>query len=103
MTDKPMLFSAPMIRALLDGRKHQTRRKLPDTHPKFPDHCYMSLDVLSDPQEVWYWDGVHERVGSSYRVPYAPGDRLFPAMPIPSLNRNYCADVHRCNIDAMPT
>lgn len=77
MTDKPILFSAPMICALLAGTKTQTRRKLPSAHPKFPELNVLSLDALIDPQQVWYWDGKHDRVGASYRIPIAPGDRLW--------------------------
>lgn len=46
MKPRPILFSAPMVRALLDGRKTQTRRvvKVPATTPKPSLHNWQIVD-----------------------------------------------------------
>lgn len=68
MTDRPILFSGPMVRALLDGRKTQTRRIL---KPK-KNGCLISSgftdDYILDP-------GNREWLESYYR--WRIGDRLW--------------------------
>jgi hypothetical protein len=64
--ERPILFSAPMVRALLDGRKTMTRRVL----NKQPDPD--GLSRLAD-QRVW-----HDTSARAYLCPYGqPGDLLW--------------------------
>jgi hypothetical protein len=74
MGDKPILFSAPMIRALLDGRKTQTRRVL--KHPKGID-INIAPTVQTDDATWIAFD--HPKGGplTCIKWPYAPGDRLW--------------------------
>lgn len=70
MTDRPIIFSAPMVRALLDGRKTQTRRML----KPLGDNTHLECTGRGD----WFWwtPGV-DRAHVLQRIPYAPGDRLY--------------------------
>lgn len=65
-TERPILFSAPMIRALLAGTKTQTRRVV---KPQ-PDE-----DGLARLAGQWIWHDTSER---TFRCPYGqPGERLW--------------------------
>lgn len=85
MKERPILFSAPMVRAILDGRKTQTRRVVkpqPDVqhwqniqamHGRSPDG-----KAFGDPYK-WRVVGPHypDDASDDVRSPYAVGDRLW--------------------------
>ncbi|OXR48134.1 hypothetical protein PuT2_14010 [Pusillimonas sp. T2] len=76
MRERPILFSGPMVRAILAGHKMQTRRAVKP--PRSWDTQYPHCDPFVMPPAVWWWNGVHDRVGVRQACPYGqPGDRLW--------------------------
>lgn len=78
MTDRPILFSGPMVRAILEGSKTQTRRVLnPQPWAEIEqraDGLYQVWD-MSHPYETSHIpdDSGEERIN----IRFAPGDRLY--------------------------
>lgn len=76
MRERPIIFSAPMVRAILDGRKTQTRRA-------FSDRVVKLMDLAASIGEVsWFMnEGFLQKNDSAYIeqfCPYGkPGDRLW--------------------------
>jgi hypothetical protein len=90
MTDKPILFSAPMVRALLDGTKTQTRRILKPRfglgEPQNLAECGIDADTYSgkpDDPKSWGWpcaeDGINDMSLADWphASGYGVGDRLW--------------------------
>ena len=79
MTERPILFNAPMVRALLDGSKTQTRR-LVKPQPTLDTNRW-DVDAIST---LWIGTGPSAATGGTRqtwgwsRCPYGkPGDRLW--------------------------
>lgn len=68
MTDRPIIFSAAMVQALLAGRKSQTRRVLKEQR-----HVARPAFVGGR----WQWFGTSGAVLGDVLLSYAPGDRLW--------------------------
>ncbi len=95
MKERPILFSAPMVRAILEGRKTQTRRALrkqfvPDAEP---------AEVPATSPEGWqinghsglWWDDTDACIDDAIRCPYGqPGDRLWVREAFMHEPADYC-------------
>ncbi|MFN7110280.1 MAG: hypothetical protein ACK4M2_01490 [Brevundimonas sp.] len=85
--ERPILFSGPMVRALLDGRKTQTRRvvkKAPHEEHDWSavivrgEACFVQRANVGTPNETCHFMYGQEGDRPSIRCPYgAPGDRLW--------------------------
>ena len=118
MAERPIIFSAPMVRALLDGRKTQTRRVLkpwPGMQSKWltsetlhrAPTCYLATvdghlgAQMQHPRAGTIHNGLAIEAMSPLgwvRLPYAPGDRLWVreahAFDGPLVRYNATDDVH---------
>jgi len=74
--ERPILFSAAMVRAILKNHKTQTRRIIKPVRG-YEHNNVCCPGMAADPHAVW-WHGKHWLAGCLQECPYGkPGDRLW--------------------------
>lgn len=107
MKERPILFSAPMVRALLDGRKTQTRRVIKPQPPNYIDELHGNEFSKRAPYKCYDSETNHE-IGfgfqddddTFYRCPYGTaGDRLWVREAFHKIPGNTGACVYRASCE----
>ena len=108
MGDKPIIFSAPMVRALLDGRKTQTRRLL--KRPSWGQSKGWPEGIMNEQNLDGTLSWFDAETGCLARLPIPqPGDRLYVREALrmgfdfgtPICHATYAAD--GADLDLTPT
>jgi hypothetical protein len=92
MKERPILFSAPMVRALLAGTKTQTRRVVKLSEEWHPDaRAARVIGVGDDGIAAMPLDEFGRMLGQAIRCPYGqPGDRLWVREAFMHEPADYC-------------
>jgi hypothetical protein len=79
MSEKPIIFSTEMVRAILDGRKSQTRRVIkPQPERKAPDWKDSKMLAWVYKDKTYWCDGeTMTAMSVDMYAPYQPGDVLW--------------------------
>jgi hypothetical protein len=76
--ERPILFSGPMVKAILEGRKSQTRRIVKPMRGWEEKYPICKPDMMHYGWQIWWHGDITDRVGVSQDCPYGkPGDRLW--------------------------